>query len=103
MAGPSRPWGVTPILAPNPYGVNPAPKIYKIGVDMARSRGYNGLRKGGFPVNEKKTRGPMMRMNITVPPRQHAYIKRVASDKGISLAEVVRRIIDEHISQEEEQ
>ena len=44
-----------------------------------------------------------MRMNITLPPRQHAYIRRVANDKGISLAEVVRRIIDEHISKEDEQ
>lgn len=53
-------------------------------------------------MNERKTRGLMMRMNIKVPPRQHAYIKRIADARGISLAEVVRRIIDEHISREEE-
>lgn len=65
-----------------------------------QKRSYNGLRKGGFPVTEN--RGPMMRMNVTVPPRQHAYLRRVANAKGISLAEVVRRIIDEHISKEDE-
>jgi len=62
---------------------------------MGCERGDSGERK--------KVRGPMMRMNITLPPRQHAYIRRVANDKGISLAEVVRRIIDEHISKEDEQ
>lgn len=103
MGVPSRPWSASPILAPTPYCVNLPPKTYKIGVDLAQNRGYNELRKGGFPVDEKKARGSMMRMNITVPPRQHAYIKRVASAKGISLAEVVRRIIDDHISREEEQ
>lgn len=54
-------------------------------------------------MNEKMVvRGAMIRINITVPPRQHAYLKRVATAKGISMAEVVRRIIDEHISREDE-
>lgn len=54
-------------------------------------------------MDEKRVRGPMIRMNITIPPRQHAYIMSVANAKGISMAEVVRRIIDAHISREDEQ
>lgn len=61
-----------------------------------------GCERGVVRVTENRVRGPMMRMNVTVPPRQHAYIQRVANAKGISLAEVVRRIIDEHISKEDE-
>jgi len=53
-------------------------------------------------MDEKNVRGPMMRLHVTVPPRQYAYLKRVANAKGISLAEVVRRIIDDHIAREDE-
>lgn len=53
-------------------------------------------------MDEKSVRGSMMRLHVTVPPRQYAYLKRIANTKGISIAEVVRRIIDDHIAREDE-
>lgn len=47
-------------------------------------------------------RGPMIKLNVTAPKRQHEYIERVANRKGLPKAEVVRRIIDDHISREDE-
>lgn len=44
----------------------------------------------------------MRKLVVSAPARQHEYINRVAKETGLPKAEVVRRIIDDHISREDE-
>lgn len=47
-------------------------------------------------------RGEYMRkLVVSAPERQHEYINRVAKETGLPKAEVIRRILDEHIKRTE--
>ncbi len=43
----------------------------------------------------------MRKLVISAPVRQHEYINRVAKELGVPKAEVIRRILDEHIQRSE--
>jgi len=44
----------------------------------------------------------MHRTQIYLPPEQHRALLNEAAQKGISLAELVRKIVAEHLKQQEE-
>ena len=74
------------------YDVNPPLKLFLLGVDAAKKRGYNEARREG---------GCMRKLVVSAPARQHEYINRVAKETGLPKAEVIRRILDEHIQRTE--
>ncbi len=43
----------------------------------------------------------MVRTQIQLTPRQHRLLKRRAKELGISLAEVIRRCVDERLARED--
>ena len=43
----------------------------------------------------------MRKLVVSAPARQHEYINRVAKETGLPKAEVIRRILDEHIQRTE--
>jgi len=44
-------------------------------------------------ANEKKDK----RIQVLVPTSQHEYLKAASDDQGISISELMRRILDDHM------
>lgn len=43
----------------------------------------------------------MHRVNVHMTTRQHEGLKQAAADKGLPMSELLRRVIDKYLSQQE--
>ncbi len=48
-----------------------------------------------YPTNERRERRGMKRTNIYLTEIQHKKFKVIAKEKGIFLAELIRRVLDD--------
>jgi predicted DNA-binding protein len=43
----------------------------------------------------------LMRTNLNITRLEHEYIKKISEEKGLTMSEFVRRILDEYIKENE--